>query len=46
MVIIMSNQKELELEITWIPEMQPELIHFVNEYSRLENWLQTETTSK
>ena len=24
-------QKELEVEITWIPEMQPELIHFVNE---------------
>ena len=25
-------QKELEVEITWIPEMKTELVPFVNEY--------------
>ena len=31
------GQKELELEITWIPEMQPELIHFVDKHGH-QGW--------
>ena len=31
------GQKELKLEITWIPEMQPELIPFVDKHGH-QGW--------